>query len=225
MAKLKYDKDFPIRAEGLARQGLLNRQIGEKLGISETTFYEYQKIFPKFLRAIKKGRTPRKIKPGRPSKYPTIDLTKVEYYGSLGLMDAEIALLLRISERSLNYYKKKTEFLQSIKKGKTEADLKVIDSFYKRGCGFEYEEIRSEYDIRQTDGQEKAFPSKVIKTKKFMPADTAAGFIWLKNRRPWEWRDRHEVGIGFPNEDGILKNELKITVVHVGLKPKEVKPE
>ena len=32
-------------------------------------------------------------------------------------------------------------------------------------------------------------------TVKRMPPDTAAAFIWLKNRRPKEWRDRRDVKV------------------------------
>ena len=67
-------------------------------------------------------------KPGRPSKLENIDMAKVEYYAGLGLTDVEIALLLGISERSLNYYKKDPEFLQSLKKGKLDSDAKVLAS-------------------------------------------------------------------------------------------------
>jgi hypothetical protein len=32
-----------------------------------------------------------------------------------------------------------------------------------------------------------------VPVKKHVPPDVAAAFIWLKNRRPAEWKDRHEV--------------------------------
>ena len=58
MAKLKYDEDFPKRAEDFARQGLRDEDIAKKLGISKQTFYDYQKMYPDFLDAIKKGKAP-----------------------------------------------------------------------------------------------------------------------------------------------------------------------
>ena len=67
-------------------------------------------------------------KPGRPSKLESLDLARVEYYAGLGLTDVEIALLLGISERSLNYYKKDPGFMQSLKKGKLDSDAKVLAS-------------------------------------------------------------------------------------------------
>ncbi|GAH71512.1 unnamed protein product, partial [marine sediment metagenome] len=58
MAKLKYDEDFPARAEDFARQGFRDVDIAKKLGISRAVFYEYKKTYPDFLDAIKKGKGP-----------------------------------------------------------------------------------------------------------------------------------------------------------------------
>lgn len=58
MSKTKYDEDFPKRAEDFARQGLRDVDIAKKLGISRAVFYEYQKTYPDFLDAIKKGKAP-----------------------------------------------------------------------------------------------------------------------------------------------------------------------
>ena len=58
MAKLKYDEDFPARAEDWARQGLKDDDIAKNLGISRAVFYEYQKTYPDFLDAIKRGKAP-----------------------------------------------------------------------------------------------------------------------------------------------------------------------
>jgi len=58
VAKLKYTEDFPKIAEDLARQGLRDEDIARKLGISKDTYYKYQKQFPDFADAIKKGKAP-----------------------------------------------------------------------------------------------------------------------------------------------------------------------
>jgi len=54
----KYNRDFPLMAEGLARTGLTDRQIARKLGISVSTFYQYQLDHPDFSEALKKGKSP-----------------------------------------------------------------------------------------------------------------------------------------------------------------------
>ena len=57
-AKSKYNDDFPLLAEGYARRGLSDSQIASNLGISCETYYSYQRRFPEFLDAIKKGKAP-----------------------------------------------------------------------------------------------------------------------------------------------------------------------
>ena len=56
MPKLKYDESFPERAGEYAAKGLNNREITVQLGISEDTFYVYQRQFPEFAEAIETGR-------------------------------------------------------------------------------------------------------------------------------------------------------------------------
>jgi len=58
MAKSKYKEDFPLLAEGLAREGLIDEQIAKKLGISKDTFYQYVKKYPDFSDALKAGKAP-----------------------------------------------------------------------------------------------------------------------------------------------------------------------
>lgn len=57
-AKEKYNDDFPLLAQGFARDGFNDKQICEKLGISTTVFYEYQKKYPEFAEALKRGKAP-----------------------------------------------------------------------------------------------------------------------------------------------------------------------
>lgn len=71
---------------------------------------------------------------GRPAK-PPADLSQVEVIASLGLTDTEIAIILGISERTLNYWKKNPEFLQSLKRGKLKADFQIAKSLYEKAKG------------------------------------------------------------------------------------------
>jgi hypothetical protein len=51
--------------------------------------------------------------------------------------------------------------------------------------------------------------------KKAMGGDTTAMIFWLKNRRPNEWRDRHDVGLGnIPGASG-KAGQFIVKVVHV----------
>lgn len=59
MSKLKYDPEtFPILAEGYARDGLLDKHIWENLNLSKQTYYNYQKKYPEFREALRRGRGP-----------------------------------------------------------------------------------------------------------------------------------------------------------------------
>lgn len=58
MAKLKYSDDFPLLVEGWAREGMIDKEMAAKLGISTETFYQYQKKYPDFSDSIKRGKAP-----------------------------------------------------------------------------------------------------------------------------------------------------------------------
>lgn len=60
-AKSKYEDTFPEVAEGYARRGLSDSDIAKNLGISLQSYYDYQKKFPEFLEAIRRGKRPANI--------------------------------------------------------------------------------------------------------------------------------------------------------------------
>ncbi len=57
--KKLYDPNtFPLLAEQFAREGLTDKDIAKKLGISKTSFYDFQNEFPEFSEAVKRGKAP-----------------------------------------------------------------------------------------------------------------------------------------------------------------------
>ena len=50
--------DGLLTVQGFARDGLTDAQIAQKIGISLSTYYEWQNKFPEFSEAIKKGKAP-----------------------------------------------------------------------------------------------------------------------------------------------------------------------
>ena len=59
MAKSKYNADtFPLLAEGYAREGMIDVDIATKLGVVESTFYDYVNKYPKFSEALARGKAP-----------------------------------------------------------------------------------------------------------------------------------------------------------------------
>lgn len=58
MAKLKYNKDFPLKAEDYARQGMIDEEIWKKLGVGKTAYYRYVFEYKDFRDALKRGKAP-----------------------------------------------------------------------------------------------------------------------------------------------------------------------
>ena len=104
---------------------------------------------------------------GRPSSYKPEYADLAYKFALLGVTDKQLADFLDVTEKTVNNWKHEyPEFLQSLKDGKEFADAKVAEALYKKATGFSYED-------------------------KYYPPDTAAAFIWLKNRAGW--KDRQEL--------------------------------
>ena len=103
----------------------------------------------------------------------------------LGATDKQLADFLNVSEATINNWKENdNEFLESIKKGKLIADSEIAHSLYHRAKGYSHPEDR----IFNDSGT-----PLIVPTIKHYPPDTAAAFIWMKNRQPDTWRDKQEV--------------------------------
>ncbi len=61
-----------------------------------------------------------------------VNLEQVEIIASLGLTDEEIAVILGISPRTLNYWKKNPAFKNALKRGKLKADFQITKSLYEK---------------------------------------------------------------------------------------------
>lgn len=61
-----------------------------------------------------------------------VNLKQVEIIASLGLTDEEIAVILGISPRTLNYWKKNPAFKNALKRGKLKADFQITKSLYEK---------------------------------------------------------------------------------------------
>ncbi len=146
---------------------------------------------------------------GRPTAYKEEYEQQVYKLCLLGLTDKQIADLWGITERTFNNWKKKPEFFQSIKRGKEIADSDVAAALYKKACGFTHTKTRN--SVSQVD--EEGNP-KQIESKQYFPPDTAAAFIWLKNRQPAIWSDKQDPY----DDDAPIPESIKVTIVD-GRKP------
>ena len=114
-------------------------------------------------------------------------LLRVQGWARDGLTDEQIAHNIGIcSDTFYEWLKRFPEFSETIKKGRAPVDIEVENALLKRAKGYEYEETVTEI-YKGADGVER---QHVRKIKKHMPAETAAGIFWLKNRKASRWRDR-----------------------------------
>lgn len=121
-------------------------------------------------------------KKGRPTAFKKQYKEQVVKLAALGATDKQMAEFFGVTEQTLNNWKKKHEdFFESLKDGKQVADTKVQDSLFKRACGFTrtIERVTKDGDV--------------VETKEEVLPDTTACIFWLKNRRPEQWRDKHNI--------------------------------
>lgn len=113
-------------------------------------------------------------------------LLKLEAWARDGLIDKQIAENIGITEQTLNVWKKTyPSFSESLKRGKEVVDIQVENALLKRALGYNYEEIKEEYEFG-------APIKKTVTIKEVLP-DTVAQIFWLKNRRPDRWRDKQAI--------------------------------
>lgn len=119
-----------------------------------------------------------KKKAGRPTKYRKEYNEQVYKLCLLSATDKELADFFGTSEVTINAWKKRfPTFLKSIKRGKIKADAEVAEKLFRRACGYSHPDVHiSNYQGDIT----------VTGITKHYPPDTAAAFIWLKNRRGWK---------------------------------------
>jgi transcriptional regulator with XRE-family HTH domain len=127
------------------------------------------------------------------SKWPEVKekLIQVEAWCRDGLIEADIAKNLGISVATLENYKRDhLEFLEALKRGKEVVDITVENALYKKAIGYTYEEVTREPIKDPETGEYRLEVTKIV--KKEVQPDTTAQIFWLKNRKPAEWRDKHE---------------------------------
>lgn len=138
---------------------------------------------------------------GRPTLYRQEYNQRAYRYCLLGATDAQVADYLDVSPATIDLWKAAhPRFLGAIKRGRIEADSKVALSLYNKAKGARWTEQqalvlkRVEYDAhgKRTSEDQRV---ETVEVTREAPPDTAAAFIWLKNRQPQLWRDRKELDV------------------------------
>ena len=112
----------------------------------------------------------------------------------------------------------KVEFLESFKEAKKQGDKVRINSVESAlldvARGFEYEEVRTEYESKLNPATQQYEPTikKQVRTKKRVVPSTEAIKFYLSNKAPEEWKNRIE-----QNNTGNLVTDLNIK--HVSVSP------
>lgn len=124
-------------------------------------------------------------------------LVLLEAWARDGLVDAQIAKNMGISEATLyNYKRQYPEIANAFKKGKEVVDIEVENALFKKAIGYNIivQKAFKLKDIIYENGK------KVSETERIeyadeeihIPADTTAQIFWLKNRKKVQWRDKVE---------------------------------
>lgn len=139
---------------------------------------------------------------GRPTLYSEDHPKQAFKLCLLGATDKDLAEFFEVAESTINNWKHEhPEFLESIKRGKTQADAEVGTRLYERALGYSHPEEK----IFQYEGQ----PVRVNTTKHY-PPDTTAAIFWLKNRQKEHWRDSTNMHLAGPDGEPITAINVNV---------------
>lgn len=140
-----------------------------------------------------------KPKAGRPSKYrPEYAEQAMKLCLLRAMTDAELAEHFGVAESTVHLWKTAhPEFSESLKRGKTGADMEVVNALFRSAVGFTE---RVQKVVSTPKG------TQIIEVDQFFEPSVIAGFFWLKNRHPDRWREKHEVTV--TNTDAPTRAEL-----------------
>lgn len=134
----------------------------------------------------------------RPTRYRRHYADQVEKLCILGATDRDLAHFFDVCEATINNWKNKyPKFLEAIKRGKEEADMKVAQKLHERATGYSWLEcqpikIKEVYYNDQGKRCEKEH-IEMVKVEKHTPPDATSMIFWLKNRKSDKWRDKQDI--------------------------------
>lgn len=127
---------------------------------------------------------------GRPTKYKP-EYNHIAYsMALLGTTDAQLAVALDVNEDTIHEWKLvHPNFSESLRKGKDEADAKVVKSLYERALGYSHPAVKI---VTVAQGNNRGSDVVEVPYTEHYPPDTTAAIFWLKNRQKANWRDKTE---------------------------------
>jgi len=135
-------------------------------------------------------------KRGRPSKFQPAFSKQAYKLCLLGATNEKLADFFGVAVSTIDkWLAENSEFSGAVKKGRDVADAQVAESLHNRALGYSHRAVKIFVHLGR--------PIKVPYVEHY-PPDTAAAFIWLKNRQPSKWRD-HPLGeVGDNRLDEVL---------------------
>lgn len=133
-------------------------------------------------RTTKKKRRKSRRPKGRPSVRKKLNPIKLRTLAEDGKTLTEIAEDVGVSRAALcKHAAGDPVLMDAMQEGRERSDDRVVRSLYQRALGCEHDE-----DRLLADGT-------IVTIKKRYPPEVMACLMWLKNRRPKEWRDKQEI--------------------------------
>jgi len=177
-----------------------------------------------------------KRKRGQPSKFDKLTKAQIKTIALMfqrGFTDLEVAQMLGVTRNTiLNWRNSNPDFLGTTKKSKAQANAEVKQALFERATGYSHPDTKAQWvesDVLvEGEGIVSVGRWEYAELIKHYPPDTAAGFIWLKNRgsvdeegNPEEWRDKPE-----PGDSSLEPEKISVTIeVKDASKKPEEEPE
>lgn len=132
---------------------------------------------------------------GRPSKYRPEFPELATKFCLLGATNEELAKVFEVDCGTIELWlRNKPEFLSSVKKGRELADAEVARALYRKATGtWTQPAVKIATKIETLPDGTVVKSEHIVPYVEHFPPDTAAAFIWLKNRQPAKWRDKKEI--------------------------------
>lgn len=122
---------------------------------------------------------------GRPTKYKTEYADLAFKFCLMGATNERLAEFFDVAVSTVSLWMVEHEaFSDAIKKGRVQADAEIAHALYHRAKGYSHAAVKIFADVK-TGAQQ------VVDYTEHYPPDTAAAFIWLKNRAGWKDRQEH----------------------------------
>lgn len=180
----------------IPQKEIKNRQFKTEFKINKSNINNVLKYI-KNNKMTKKKAVEDILPSGAPTKYKEEYNEQVYKLCLLGAKDTEIADFFEVCEATINNWKIDfPQFLESIRNGKTKADLEVANSLYKTTSD---RIIKKQVPIKTKniywkDGKKvEEEEIQIVEVEETIPADFRSQSFWLRNRKSDAWREKSEV--------------------------------